>query len=102
MADDAYNLRDALTESLNEIKAWKRGEVELPSENVDPMPPARIRAIRKSLCKSTREFEARFGISSGTMNNWEQGRRKPDATAQILLKVIEIDPDAVEQAAHSA
>jgi putative transcriptional regulator len=32
------------------------------------------------------------------MNNWEQGRRKPDPAARVLLQVIEKNPDAVRQA----
>ena len=33
---------------------------------------------------------------------WEQGRRKPDIAARILLKTIEISPEAVERAVRSA
>ena len=36
------------------------------------------------------------------MNNWEQGRRKPDPAARLLLKVIEQSPEAVEKAARTA
>jgi putative transcriptional regulator len=36
------------------------------------------------------------------MNNWEQGRRKPDPAARLLLKVIEETPEAVEKAARAA
>ena len=87
-----------LREALEEVAAWKRGELALPVVNVEPMPPERVRAIRKGQARSTREFERRFGIPAATMNNWEQGRRKPDPAARILLRVIERDPAAVERA----
>ena len=88
----------ALVESLQEVAAWRRGEIALESVTIDPMPPERVRAIRRSVAKSTKDFERRFGISAATMNNWEQGRRKLDPAARLLLKVIEINPQAVEQA----
>src|SRR5688500_2548265 len=102
MADEPYDLGAALEESLREVAAWKRGEVEVDMVEVDPMPAKRIKAIRKKVAKSAKAFERRFGISAKTMENWEQGRRKPDPTARLLLKVIEQDPDAVERAANAA
>jgi putative transcriptional regulator len=89
-----------LMEGLQEAIAWKRGELPLEAVNVDPMPPARVKMIRKAVAKSTKEFERRFGIPAATMENWEQGRRKPDPTARALLVVIEREPGAVERALH--
>ena len=91
----------ALLESLQEALAWKRGEIALETVNLDPMSAERIRAIRKKVAKSAKEFERRFGIPAATISNWEQGRRKPDPTSRLLLKVIESDPDVVEKAAAS-
>ena len=55
----------------------------------------RVRAIRRKVSKSARDFERRFGIPAATLSNWEQGRRTPDPAAQVLLRVIERDPEAV-------
>lgn len=101
MATTDYNLGEALKEGLQEALAWKRGEIALEVRNVDPMPPARIKEIRKKVAKSAAAFEARFGIPAATVNNWEQGRRKPDPAARLLLNVIDQNPEAVEKAAHS-
>lgn len=95
------NFGDGLLEGLREAVAWKRGELALEAVNIDPMPPIRVRTIRKTVAKSTKEFERRFGIPASTMENWEQGRRKPDPTARALLTVIEHDPKAVEAALHA-
>ena len=92
---------DALIESLEEVRAWKRGEIALETVRIDPMPVERIRAIRRAVAKSAKEFEAKFGIPAATVNNWEQGRRSPDPAGRLLLKVIEANPDAVERAAKS-
>jgi putative transcriptional regulator len=91
---------EGLMEGLQEAVARKRGELPLEAVNVDPMPPARVRQIRKAVAKSTKEFERRFGIPAATMENWEQGRRKPDPTARALLTVIEREPRVVERALH--
>ena len=39
-----------------------------------------------------------IGVSIATLQNWEQGRRKPEGPAQALLRVASINPDAVAQA----
>lgn len=88
----------ALVESLREVAAWKRGEVALPVRNVALMSPERVKAIRKGAAKSSREFAARFGIPVRTLEGWEQGRRRPDPAASVLLRVIEKNPGAVEEA----
>lgn len=56
------------------------------------------KAIRERLGLSQAEFAARFGIDLDTLQNWEQGRNRPDRTARILLRVIELHPEAVEDA----
>jgi putative transcriptional regulator len=91
---------DALVEGLREAVAWKRGETALEVVNIDPMPVETIRAIRKKVARSAKEFERRFGIPAATVNNWEQGRRQPDPASRLLLKVIDADPELVERAAH--
>lgn len=101
MNDNDFNFGDGLIEGLQEALAWKRGEIALEVRNVDPMPVERIKRIRKAVAKSAAEFEQKFGIPAATLNNWEQGRRKPDLASRLLLKVIETNPAAVEAAAHS-
>jgi putative transcriptional regulator len=99
MADE-YNLGDALFSSLKELRDWKRGKVALEVARVAPMTPATVKKIRKSVAKSARDFEARFGIPAATVSNWEQGRREPDLAARLLLRVIQAAPDVVEKAVH--
>lgn len=100
MTDNRTDIGLGIEEGLREALAWKRGEVALETRNVDPMPPAAIKAIRKKVARSAVAFEKRFGIPAATINNWEQGRRKPDPAARLLLAVIDQNPDIVEQAAH--
>ena len=36
-----------------------------------------------------------LGISKGTLQNWEQGRRQPQGPARVLLQVAAKHPEAV-------
>jgi putative transcriptional regulator len=99
MAD--YDIAEGIIEGLQEAVAWRKGELDLDVLNIEPMPAERIKDIRKRFAPSTKAFEKRFGIPAATMNNWEQGRRKPDPAARLLLRVIEQSPEAVEKAAHT-
>jgi len=57
-----------------------------------------VAAIRKSQKLSQAEFAKRYGLSAGTIKDWEQKRRQPDRAAVLLLKVIQQAPDTVAQA----
>lgn len=84
-----------LIEALKEVRAHRRGEIALPSRNVDVISARRVKAIRTALAKSPKDFERRFGIPARTVEGWEQGR-KLDVAASILMTMIERAPDVVE------
>ena len=60
-----------------------------------------IKAIRKRLHVSQSRFAMMIGVSRGTLQNWEQGRREPDGPARALLQVADKNPEAVFNALHS-
>jgi putative transcriptional regulator len=60
--------------------------------------PADIKSIRRSLKKSQSEFALMIGVSVSTLQNWEQGRRRPEGPARALLKIAAERPDAVIEA----
>lgn len=57
-----------------------------------------VRVIRRALRLSQEEFAARFRIPLGTLRDWEQGRKDPDAAARAYLTVIGCNPTAVANA----
>jgi len=57
-----------------------------------------ITVIRRALKLSQEEFAARFRIPIGTLRDWEQGRKEPDAAAKAYLRVIARAPDVVRKA----
>lgn len=56
-----------------------------------------VAAIRRKLNLSQSVFAARFGITLAVLRDWEQGRRKPDATARAYLKVVGRQPETVRR-----
>jgi putative transcriptional regulator len=102
MTDKDTDFGRDLIEAMKEVKAHRRGKLALPSKIVPSMSAERVKTIRKAVAKSPREFSERFGIPARTIEGWEQGRRSPDPAASVLLRVIEIHPEAVEEAVHTA
>jgi putative transcriptional regulator len=95
---------DAMTEA-------ERHAAALNDPDAQPLTPDRIalmkrapqvRVIRRALKLSQEEFSARFNIPIGTLRDWEQGRKDPDAAARAYLIVIGRNPDAVSEALHPA
>jgi putative transcriptional regulator len=88
-------------EELDEIVRNDLDDVYLTeAELADAVPiyPVDLKKLRRRLGLTQESFAARFGFSLGTLRNWERGRRRPDGPAQILLQVIDREPEAVERA----
>jgi putative transcriptional regulator len=54
-----------------------------------------VAAIREAYDLSQEQFAALLGISVRTLQNWEQGRRRPQGPARVLLRVAAEHPEAV-------
>src|ERR1700680_4466561 len=67
-----------LIEGMKLVLAHQRGKIEL--EQVWPK-PIDIKAIRKGVKMSQAEFSRAYGISKRALQEWEQGGRQPDSTA---------------------
>lgn len=54
-----------------------------------------VRLLREGYGLTQARFAALMGISVATLRNWEQGRRAPEGSARVLLRVVERHPEAV-------
>ena len=88
-----------LIDSIREGAEILRGERQ-PARTFE-MGPLDIKEIREQFVLSQAQFAALLGVSIKTLQNWEQGRRKPDGAAQVLLQVAAKHPDAVLDVARS-
>ena len=57
-----------------------------------------VRVIRRALGLSQEEFARRYRIPIGTLRDWEQARKEPDAATRAYLTVIARDPEGVQRA----
>ncbi len=87
---------EKLVASVKQAGKIKRGE--LKASRVVDLKPMDIREVRKKLNLSQSEFALMIGVSLSTLQNWEQGRRRPEGPAQALLKVAASNPKAVMDA----
>jgi len=90
---------DNLVESIKEAGKIKAGKLT-PSRRYE-FGPLDIKTIREKLHKSQSEFALMIGVSVATLQNWEQGRRRPEGPAMALLKVASENPKAVMDALSS-
>jgi putative transcriptional regulator len=82
-----------LVQSLEEAKRIRGGQTK-PSRVFD-YKPVDVKKIRSKLHVSQSQFALLIGVSKATLQNWEQGRRKPEGPAKALLTVVDKNPTAV-------
>ena len=88
--------RDIGAEILEGVRAIKRGE----GRRTVVAPPTDVRAIREATKLSQSAFAALLGVSVRTLQDWEQGRRKPSGAALSLLRIAERRPEALFELAR--
>ncbi len=54
-----------------------------------------VAAIRARTGLTQKEFARSIGVAVGTLQGWEQGRRRPDGPARVLLALIDKRPRIV-------
>lgn len=84
-----------LEAAAKEILAHVKGEVSLPSRRIILPDEVDVKRIRSNAGMSQNEFARAFCINPRTLQEWEQGRRRPDATTRAYLAVIAKNRQAV-------
>jgi putative transcriptional regulator len=85
---------DELLQSVEEAAAIERGRAK-PARTFKVESPNDVARVRNRLGLSQNKFARLLGISENTLQNWEQGRRKPAGPAKVLLKVAARHPQAI-------
>ena len=76
---------------LNSVRQMKAGKATRKTQvALSPIAEARSR-----LGMSQSELADLMGVSTRTLQDWEQGRRKPTGAAQTLLRVVIAHPEAL-------
>ena len=92
MSKSGQSILRGARQALEYARGAREGFVAHVPEDVN------VAAIRKRLGLSQGEFAVRFGFKLDAVQNWEQGRRRPDGAARAFLRVIEREPAAVQRA----
>lgn len=87
-----HNLFVDLLQSLKEAKEIKHGETIAP--NRFNVPLIDVKVLREQMGLSQSELACLMRVSSKTVQNWEQHRRRPTGPAAALLKVLMVAPGA--------
>jgi len=77
-----------LLQSVKEMKAGKAGR----SQRVEISPVADAR-LKTGMTQAA--FANIMGVSKRTLQEWEQGRRKPSGAAHTLLKIASTRPEVL-------
>ena len=88
-----------LVMSLKQAAARARGE-EVPGLVVHAPRVAAdldVAAIRRRTGASQVRFAQSIGIAVSTLRNWEQGRRRPEGPARVLLALLDRNPRVVQE-----
>lgn len=57
-----------------------------------------VRSVRRKRGLTQQAFADTFGFTVGAVRDWEQGRKRPDRAARVLLAVIQTAPEVVADA----
>jgi len=80
-----------ILEGIRDINAYKAGKKVLRTHTItEPAPP---QVIRAKLKLSQSAFAGLMGVSLRTVQDWEQGRRKPSGPAVALLRIADQKPE---------
>jgi putative transcriptional regulator len=86
---------DKIAAGLNDAVAIVEGRADPAAYRAHVPADIDVKALRQELDMTQAEFAARFGFSKAAVADWEQRRRKPEASARVLLTVIRHNPKAV-------
>ena len=91
-----------LLESMQELREHLRGTNRLSETTYSVPPETDVKQLRGALHLSQSQFAALCGFSVRAVQDWEQGRRRPEIPIRAYLAVIRQDPEAVLRALRAA
>ena len=95
-------LADELMDGIDAMSKQRHGKITLRTHVVENNPPLvadaeLIRDTREQLNLSRAVFARRLRVATRTLENWEQGRSKPNAQASALIWMVRKYPNTLEK-----
>jgi len=99
------NLFDELNEGLQALRDERDKKITLKKHTVEKITAPELKTgelveLRQKLNVSQAVFAQYLRINKRTLENWEQGRAKPNAQAAVLIKLVEKYPDTLSRLAN--
>ena len=91
-----------LSEGITALAESREGKRTLRTHAVEYKPapkvtPKQLVRVREQLNLSRALFAAYLRTNVRTLENWEQGRAKPNAQAALLINLVKAYPDTVQR-----
>ena len=98
------NLFAEIAEGFDALAEERAGKRTLRTHAVDMKPAPTVTAdeliaLRERLHLSQSVFARYLRTNPRTLENWEQGRARPNAQAALLIRLVERYPDTLERLA---
>jgi putative transcriptional regulator len=98
-------LVDEIAEGFEALARQRQGKRTLRTHAVEVKPAPQLRAqelvqLRERLNLSRAVFARYLRTNPRTLENWEQGRARPNAQAALLIRLVECYPDTVARLAR--
>ncbi len=99
------NLFSELAEGFEALADHRHGKRTLRTHTLEAAPGPRVTAkevlaLRERMNLSRAVFVRYLRTNARTVENWEQGRAKPNAQAALLIRLVQRYPDTVERLAR--
>jgi putative transcriptional regulator len=104
MMTNKRDIFSELTEGFEALKSEREGKLTLRTCKVENRPapvllPQDVLRVREELRLSRPVFARYLRTNPRTLENWEQGRAKPNAQASLLIRMVAQFPDMVQRLA---
>ena len=98
------DLFDELREGVTALADSRQGKRTLRTHSLaykaaPRVTPKELKRLRESLKLSQALFAAYLRTNARTLENWEQGRARPNAQAALLINLVKRYPDTIERLA---
>lgn len=99
------NLYSEMSEGFDALAQARQGKRTLRTHAMEYKPapevsPQELVRVREELRMSRALFAACLRTNVRTLENWEQGRARPNAQAALLINLVRRYPDTVERLAQ--
>ncbi len=93
-----------ISEGFEALKREREGKITLRKHTIEVKPApqvtsAELIALRERMNLSRAVFARHLRTNERTLENWEQGRSKPNAQAALVIKLVERFPETLRQLA---